>query len=95
MICLALKYKIKAGKEKLALDIFKKLAAESRKEPGCRLYVVHINPEDGQEIFLYEQYADGTALAHHRASGQFKVFAENSLPPLFESRAVTIYHPLV
>ena len=30
MICLAVKYKIKAGKEKPALDIFKKLAAESR-----------------------------------------------------------------
>jgi quinol monooxygenase YgiN len=95
MICLAVKYKIKAGKEKSALDIFKKLAAESRKEPGCRLYVVHTNPEDGQEIYLYEQYADGTALAHHRASGHFKVLAENSLPPLFDSREVTIYHALI
>ena len=95
MICLAVKYKIKPGKEKSALDIFKKLAAESRKEPGCRLYVVHTNPETEGEIFLYEQYADGTALAHHRASGHFKVLAENSLPPLFDSREVTIYHAVI
>ncbi len=95
MICLAVKYKIKAGKEKAALDIFRKLAAESRKEPGCRLYVVHTNPEDVQEIYLYEQYADGTALAHHRASGHFKVLAENSLPPLYEKREMTIYHAVV
>ena len=95
MICLAVKYKIKAGKEKPALEIFRKLAAESRMEPGCRLYVVHTNPEDGREIFLYEQYADGTALAHHRASGHFKVLAENSLPPHVVTREVTIYHAVI
>ena len=95
MIALAVTFLVKSGNEKPALDMLKKLATASRAEPGCRLYVVHTDPENERRIFLYEQYQDGYALAAHRSSVHYKIYAEESLPALMENRELIIYHPVV
>ncbi len=95
MIALAVTFLVKPGNEKPALDMLKKLATASRAEPGCRMYVLHTDPENERRIFLYEQYQDGYALAAHRSSAHYKIYAEESLPALMESRELVIYHPVV
>ncbi len=92
MICLVVNFRLKEGVQARAIEMLRKLAAESRKEPGCRLYLVHTDPEDDRTIMLYEQYDDGGALAKHRASAHYKTIAEQTLPPLIETRDLKVYH---
>ncbi len=92
MICLVVTYKLKEGAPQRAIELFRKLAAESRKEPGCRSYLVHTDPEDERTIMLYEQYDDGAALARHRSSPHYKTIADETLPPLVEGKELKIYH---
>jgi len=95
MICLIVDTLAKAGFEKEVAAIYKKLALESRKEPGCTLYVVHTDPENPRRFFLYEQYTDGAAVAHHRASMHFKQFAEVELGPLLEKRDLAMLNVMI
>lgn len=92
MICLVVTHRLKPGAEARAMEMFRKLAAESRKEPGCRTYLVHTDPEDSAVVMLYEQYDDGMALAKHRAAPHYKTIAEQTLPPLLEGSVLRIYH---
>lgn len=41
MICVAVTYLMREGTEAEAIELFKPLAAETRKEAGCRMYYVH------------------------------------------------------
>jgi quinol monooxygenase YgiN len=95
MIALAVTFTVKPGNEAMALELLKKLATASRAEPGCRMYVLHTDPENARRIFLYEQYQDGYALAAHRSSTHYKIYAEEALPGLLENRELIIYHPVV
>ena len=62
MICVAVTYLMREGTEAEAIELFKPLAAETRKEPGCRMYYVHRSTTNPRQFFLYEQYDDQAAL---------------------------------
>ena len=95
MIALAVTFTVKPGNESAVLGLLKKLTTASRAEAGCRMYVVHTDPENPRRIFLYEQYQDGYALAAHRSSTHYKIYAEEALPGMMENRELIIYHPVI
>ena len=53
---LAVTWMAKAGQEGRSLpELFTKLTAESRKEPGCAMYQVHRHRTEPRRFFIYEQ----------------------------------------
>jgi len=95
MIVLAVTWKSTLGKEAEVARLFALLQAESRKEPGCRMYVVHRHLSDPTRFFVYEQYQDQAALDAHRASPHFQRYARTELPKLGERVEGELYEPLV
>lgn len=61
------------------LDALRRLAEESRKEPGCVTYIPHELAGDSSSILIYEQYRDEAALEAHRASAHFHKHAIGGL----------------
>jgi len=94
MICVAVTYLMREGTEAQAIELFGKLAPETRKEPGCRMYEVHRSTTNPRQFFLYEQYVDQAALDAHRAAPHFEQYAKNGLFPLIEVRTPEIYELL-
>jgi quinol monooxygenase YgiN len=94
MICVAVTYMIQPGHEAEAVALFGKLSEQTRKEPGCRMYLAHRSASDPRRFFLYEQYDDQAALDAHRAAPHFQQYARNGLFPIIESRAPELYEPI-
>lgn len=96
MICVAVTYVIKPGREEEAAELFRPLTRETRLEPGCRMYQVHRSTTDPRRFFLYEQYDDQAALDAHRASPHFAryVAGDGGLLSIIENRTPEIYAPL-
>ncbi len=87
MICVAVTYVIKPGREAEAADLFRAMTAQTRAEPGCRMYLAHRSTTDPRRFFLYEQYDDQAALDAHRAAPHFEKYVKDGLFPITESRA--------
>jgi autoinducer 2-degrading protein len=79
MVVLAVTWIAHEGQEHEMLQAFERLAAASRKEPGCRMYVVHRHREDKRTFFVYEQYDDDAALQAHRDSPHFQEIIKENL----------------
>jgi quinol monooxygenase YgiN len=68
-------------------ELLRSLAEESRREPGCMVYVPHRIEGEPDTILIYEQYADAAALEAHRASGHYRRYAIQGLYQLLRERA--------
>jgi quinol monooxygenase YgiN len=89
--CLAVKWTIKESELDAVLAALRPLAEASRQEPGCLLYQAHLDPEDKNVLFLYEQYADEAAYQAHAESEHFKRHARDDIFPRRESAERAIY----
>jgi quinol monooxygenase YgiN len=94
MVVLAVTWMAKAGKETEVSDIFSKLTAESRKEPGCAMYQVHRHRTELRRFFIYEQYKDDAALESHRGTSHFLQHAKKELPKVADRVDGQLYEPL-
>lgn len=94
MVVLAVTWMAKMGHEKEVVSVFTKLTEESRKEPGCIMYLVHQHKTDSRRFFVYEQYKDDAALEAHRASPHFLQYAKKELPKLGERVEGNLYSPI-
>ncbi|HVP44421.1 MAG TPA: putative quinol monooxygenase [Terriglobales bacterium] len=94
MIVLAVTWKAHPGKEEEMKRVFSLLQAESRKEPGCLMYVVHRGREDRSRFFVYEQYKDEAALEAHRATPHFRLYARGELMTLGDRLDAHLYEPI-
>jgi quinol monooxygenase YgiN len=94
MIVLAVTWRAKEGQERDVAQIFRALELESRKEPGCLMYVVHRHRTDHQRFFIYEQYRDEKALEAHRNSPHFQSFAVAKLPRVADRVDGDLFQPL-
>lgn len=94
MIVLAVTWLSKSGNESKVRQVFGKLAEASRREPGCRMYVVHQHRDNPLRFFVYEQYDDEAALQAHRDSPHFQTFAMQELPELGSRIEGELYTPL-
>lgn len=94
MIVLAVTWMAKEGQSDEVSSIFRTLEAESRKEPGCLMYIVHLHRTDPRRFFVYEQYADDAALEAHRGSSHFQKYAIHELPKHAVRVEGELYRPL-
>ena len=62
MVVLAVTWVAKTGREAEVAAVFSKLTEESRKEPGCAMYLVHRHRTEPRRFLIYEQYKDEAAL---------------------------------
>jgi quinol monooxygenase YgiN len=91
---LVVRMKAKAGEEERAASLMHELAAETRNESGCELYIPCRDPDDPTSFLFYEQYRDRAAFEAHGASEHFQRIAAGELFPLLESRERTFYETL-
>ncbi len=94
MVVLAVTWMAKTGREGETAVIFGKLTEESRKEPGCLMYMVHRHKTEPRRFFIYEQYKDDGALEAHRAAPHFMQYAKKELPKIAERVEGHLFVPL-
>ena len=94
MIVLAVTWMARDGHADEVTKIFRTLETESRKEPGCLMYIVHRHRTDNRRFFVYEQYVDDAALEAHRNSQHFQKYAVNELPKHGARVEGELYKPL-
>lgn len=94
MIVLAVVWVARAGHEEEVAEVFRKLEADSRHEPGCLMYVVHQHKDQPGRFFIYEQYRDDAALQTHRDSPHFQEYAVKSLANIADRVMGELYAPL-
>jgi (4S)-4-hydroxy-5-phosphonooxypentane-2,3-dione isomerase len=94
MVVLAVTWMAKVSREAEVVGTFSKLTEESRKEPGCIMYVVHRHKTEPRRFLIYEQYQDDAALEAHRASPHFLQYAKKELPRIADRVEGHLYAPL-
>jgi len=94
MIVLAVTWMARQGRENDVASVFAKLTEESRKEPGCVMYIVHRHKTDSRRFFIYEQYKDDAALEAHRATPHFLQYVRKELPKLGDRIEGQLYEPI-
>ncbi len=94
MLILVVRLTIKAGHENEVIESFRKLQEETRREPGCIMYVVQRGIENPRHYLIYEQYQDQAALDTHRASAHFIEYATNGFYRVVEERQAELFNPL-
>jgi quinol monooxygenase YgiN len=67
------------------------MVAHSRRESGCRLYLVNRSRRDPDEFVLYEHYDDEAALDAHRDSAHFREIVAGRVIPRLEVREWDLY----
>jgi quinol monooxygenase YgiN len=88
---LVVKMLVKEGEEQEAVATIRELAAASREEAGCELYIPTRDTENPRVFLFYEQYRDHAAFEEHGASAHFQRLAVGKLWTLLESRERTFY----
>ncbi len=76
MIVLIVKLRVQTGTEEECKTYMRAMEKETRKEPGCLMYVAHQSADDPTLLAFYEQYKDKAALDAHCASPYFKKYVE-------------------
>lgn len=94
MVVLAVTWMAKVGKEAEVSGLFAKLTEESRKEPGCVMYLAHRHRTEGRRFFIYEQYKDDAALESHRAAPYFLQYVKKDLPKIADRVEGNLLEPL-
>jgi quinol monooxygenase YgiN len=67
-------------------ELLRSLAQESRREPGCVVYVPPRIAGEPDTVLIYEQYADAAALEAHRTSDHYRRYAIQGLYQLLRER---------
>jgi quinol monooxygenase YgiN len=94
MLVLAVTWMANPSHEDEVAEIFTKLQAASREEPGCLMYMVHRHQTDPRHFFIYEQYRDQAALEAHRNSPHFQEYAVKGLANIAVRAQGNLYSPL-
>ena len=55
--------------------IVRENGAEAVKEPGCRVFNIHVRADNPNHVFIYEVYDNAAALEAHRQTPHFKKYA--------------------
>jgi (4S)-4-hydroxy-5-phosphonooxypentane-2,3-dione isomerase len=91
MIVLKVDMLVKPGTEEKCKEYIRILQENTRKEPGCLMYVGHQSTENSRRFLMYEQYKDQAALEAHRNAPYFKQYVHSGLDPIMEQRTREFY----
>lgn len=87
VVSFTVRMRFDAGDREQVSELLRSLAMESRREPGCVVYVPHRIEGEPDTVLIYEQYADTAALEAHRASPHYRRYAIQGLYQLLRERA--------
>jgi quinol monooxygenase YgiN len=73
-IVLNVHFEAAPGREDDLVRELSALVAPTRKEPGCIVYELHVDPEHHGKLMFYEKFADQAAIDFHVATPHFKNF---------------------
>ncbi len=85
MFVLLVQFVVKPGMEERVKDFMRKMEENTRKEPGCRVYIGSQSNTNPRKFCFYEGYDDEAALDAHRAAPYFTEYVTNGFAPLMES----------
>ena len=85
MFVLLVQFVVKPGTEERVKEFMRKMEENTRREPGCQLYIGSQSNDNPRKFVFYEQYANEAALAAHRAAPYFAEYVTNGFGPLMES----------
>lgn len=91
MIVLKVDMLVKPGTEEKCKEYIHILQENSRKEPGCLLYIGHQSTENPRKFLFYEQYKDQAAFDAHRNAPYFKQYVQGGLGLILEQRTRDLY----
>lgn len=91
MIVLKVDMLVKPRTEEKCKEYIRILQENSRKEPGCLMYVGHQSTENSRKFLFYEQYKDKAALDAHRNAPYFKQYVQGGLDAIMEERSRELY----
>jgi quinol monooxygenase YgiN len=94
VVILAVVWVARPGHEDEVANVFRKLEAASRREPGCLMYIVHRQKDQPARFFIYEQYRDDAALQAHKDSPHFQEYAVKGLANAGDRVTGELYAPL-
>jgi quinol monooxygenase YgiN len=94
MIVLISHLTTKPGMEEECKQYCLTMEQESRKEPGCLLYIAHRSIDNPSNFVFYEQYKDETALQSHRDSPHFARYIRGGIDSLVADRHRELFVPL-
>lgn len=86
MFVMVVNFTVRAGAEQQAIEFMRKMEQNTRREPGCQVYIGSQSQEDPRRFCFYEQYTDRAALDAHRATSYFQEFVTNGLAKITEKR---------
>jgi quinol monooxygenase YgiN len=66
---------VKPGETEKYLAALRENGAEAVKEPGCRVFNIHVRADNPNHVFIYEVYENAAALEAHRQTPHFKKYA--------------------
>lgn len=91
MIVLKVDMLVKPGTEEKCKEYIRILQENSRKEPGCLLYIGHQSTENPRKFLFYEQYKDQAAFDAHRSTPSFKEYVQGGLGSIMEQWTRELY----
>ena len=94
MLILTVHVTIQAGHENDVISSLRSLQQETRREPGCLMYIVQRSRENPRRYLIYEQYKDDAALDAHRSSPHFKEHGTNGFYRFVETRQAELFNPI-
>lgn len=94
MVVLIVHMKIKPGTEQECIRLMRAMENETRKEPGCLMYVGHQSTGDPLSFSFYEQYVDQAALESHWNSEHFRKFIKEGIDGLVVERQKELFTPV-
>jgi quinol monooxygenase YgiN len=82
------------GRRAALLDALNRYADGLAEEPGTEVFVVSVDPDDADVVWLYEIFRDEQAQLAHRASEGFAALMEEMPPLLAQPPGVLRLDPL-
>ncbi len=81
--CMLVRLTSEDGKRAALLDMLNTYTDGLAEEPGTEVFMVSLDPEDPNIVWLYEIFKDEDAENAHRASSGFAMLMEH-MPPLLD-----------
>ena len=85
MFVLLVQFVVKAGTEARVMEFMRKMEENTRREPGCQLYIGSQSNDNPRKFCFYEQYEDEAALEAHRAAPYFAEYVTQGFGPLIDT----------
>lgn len=87
-------FTVKGGKEAEAREVFAELVKNSRNDPGCLQYDMHVSVCDEQSYMLYERWESRELLKAHQSAPWMSEFGPKLEAVLAEPPVITDWKPL-